>query len=223
MKYIKQILLGFFLVSYFNMNSQTTTIPLQNELSLGSTSKNTYFKDVDGHLNKFIGTWEYSSNDKYFKIQFYKVSKVPDTYSSFSYGNFCDRLASFIEYKEKQNGQWITIYNTFGTPALTNINFDYDGAIQGYTIVSSNTNRMSLRYTEPTETCRYTRTLKITYMLQLGGGNPQLSWERDLGRYYVSGPPCDNVDESPFKIPANMVLTKIVTTGGGRGDLIIQD
>ncbi len=207
----KHILLGLLFIFTIKANSQLQEIPVEQWGTV--RGKNKYLKDINGHFNKFLGTWEYSSSDKYFKIQFYKINKVPESTAFYYIGNcFHDYICSFIEYKEKQNGQWVTIYNTFGTPAITNTNFSYD-AIQGYSISPSNTNWLLLDYFEPTETCRYTPTLNIRYQT----GNPaQLLWERD-SRIISGGRPCENVDNSPFKIPANMVLTKV--TGG----LIIQD
>ena len=206
---IKHIILGILFVFTIKANSQTE-VPVEN-WSLDYT--NTYFKDINGHFNKFLGTWEYSSSDKYFKIQFYKINKVPASTAYYYTGNqFYDYICSFIEYKEKQNGEWVTVYSTFGTPAFTSTNFSSSTTrskvIRGYALINSN-NTLILRYTEPTETCRYTRSLKITYQLQGLGNPPKLFWERDLGINYVSSRPCDNVDESPFQIPANMVLTKV--------------
>lgn len=202
---IKHILLGILLVFTIKASGQLEEVPVEQWGTV--RGKNKYLKDINGHFNKFIGTWEYSSNDKYFKIQFYKINKVPASTMPFYTGNrFYDYLCSFVEYKEKQNGQWVTIYNTFGTPAFTNTstNLDRRNVINGHHI-SSDPNWIMLSYAEPTETCRYTPTLNIRYQAE----NPaQLLWERDL-RIWVSGPPCDNVDTSPFQIPANMVLTKI--------------
>jgi len=160
-----------------------------------------YYKDVNGHFNKFIGTWEYNGSDKYLKIQFYKVEAVP-TWDD----TFYDVLCSFIEYKEKQNGQWTTIYSTFDTLIQTNFNFNRN-TIQGNIILKNNPNWIILKYTEPSEGCRqFYGYLNLKY--QEGGNPPQLIWERDFELEYRYKE-CDNRDESPFKIPANLVLTKI--------------
>jgi len=134
------------------------------------------------------------------KIQFYKVEKIP-VWDDL----FFDKLFSFIEYKEKQNGQWITIYNTFGTPIQTNFNFNYD-TIQGKGVIKNNTNLVSLNYTEPSEGCRDLSGF-LTLLYQMG--NPsQLIWKREIAPGFEP-PECDFVDESDFKIPANLVLTKM--------------
>jgi len=175
-------------------------IPLENRLDYPQFNTG-YYKDVNGHFNKLIGTWEYNGNDKYLKVQFYKIEAVP-TWDDIFY----DRLCSFIEYKEKQNGQWVTIYNTFGTPIQTNFNFNRN-TIQGSGIIKNNPNWITLRYTEPSEGCRqFYGYLNLKY--QEGSNPPQLIWERDfeLEHRYKE---CDNMDESEFKIPANLVLTKI--------------
>jgi len=170
--------------------------PLENRVDYSLTEAvGKYFKDVNGHFNKFIGTWEYNSSDKYLKVQFYKVEAVP-TWDD----TFYDVLCSFIEYKEKQNGQWITIYNTFGTP------FNYN-VIQGSGITKSDPNWITLNYTEPSEGCRqFDGSLNLKY--QVGSNPPQFIWERNF-ELISDYRECDNMDESDFKIPANLVLTKI--------------
>jgi len=204
----KILIIYLFMIGMQNINAQLIglppynqlPIPLENWVDEGVSNKG-YFKDVNGHFNKFIGTWEYSGSDKYLKIQFYKVEAVP-TWSD----TFYDVLCSFIEYKEKQNGQWITVYNTFGSPIQTNFNFNYN-TIQGSIISKSNPNIVILKYTEPSEGCRqFSGYLNLKY--QVGSNPPQFIWERDF-ELISDYTECNNMDETPFKIPANLVLTKI--------------
>jgi hypothetical protein len=68
-----------------------------------------------------------------------------------------------------------------------------------------------LDYTEPTEAFR--PRLSIILNIRYQSGSPaQLIWERETTSIIVSDPPCDYVNESLFKIPANMVLTKVTPT-----------
>jgi len=205
----KVALIFLFMIGIQNINAQLIgfppsnmiPIPLENWIDEGVPDKG-YFKDVNGHFDKFIGTWEYSGSDKYLKVQFYKVEAVP-TWDD----TFYDRLCSFIEYREKQNGQWITIYNTFSTPVQTNFNFNYNN-IQGRGITKSDPNWIRLRYTEPSEGCRqFDGFLHLKY--QVGSNPPQLIWERDF-ELISDYTECDNMDESDFKIPTNLVLTRII-------------
>jgi len=163
-----------------------------------------YYKDINGHFDKFIGTWDCSESDRYIKIQFYKVEKI-----SIWDDLFYDMLFSFVEYKEKQNGQWITIYDTFGTPPVTIFNYDdHYGEIEGGRVI--NTNFIFLDYSEPlSEKCKKLRgTLVLKY--QENSNPPQLIWERGSVMYVSDSPPeCVGIEREPFKIPANLVLTKI--------------
>ncbi len=200
----KHILIGFLFLFSITMSGQTE-VPIENREKIKSLTGK-YFKDVNGHYNKFIGTWEYSDNNTYFKVQFYKVSKISIPHLKFS---FYDRLASFIEYKEKQDGQWVTIYNTFGTSAIRNNNY-YDSRviIKGGEMISPN--ELTLNYTEPSDDCRYQGPLlSVKYQK---GSSMQLLWERDP-LITVTGPfLCPHgelIDDNPFKIPAHMVLTKV--------------
>jgi len=169
-----------------------------------------YFKDVNGHFDKFIGIWEYNGSDKYLKIQFYKIEKISIWDDHPEADLFFDMLFSFLEYKEKQNGQWITIYNTFGTEPVTVFNY-YDNrnqAIEGGRIIDIDLIKLSC--SEPLlEKCKKLKgNLYLKY--QEGSNPPQLLWKR-ASTMYVSDSPseCIGIEREPFKIPANMILTKI--------------
>lgn len=189
----KHIILRLLFLCSINMSSQTE-VPVESKIETKYLT-GTYFKDVNRYFNKFIGTWEYSDNDTYFKVQFYKVSKIPIAHLKTC---FYDRLASFIEYKEKQNGEWVTLYNTFGTPAIRNNN--YYGSrviIKGGGIIDPNW--LTLNYTEPSDGCRYQGP--PLYVKYQAGFPAQLIWERDP-LITVTGPPtCPNgpIDDTPFK------------------------
>jgi len=212
----KKIVIVFLFFTFMeNVNSQIIipTRPLENRLDYPQNVPG-YYKDINGHFDKFIGTWEYSSSDKYLKIQFYKVEKISISgYLSIDDDGgdlFYDMLFSFVEYKEKQNGQWVTIYDTFGTEPVTD--FSYygrgGGEIEGGRIINSNFIRLNC--SEPlSEECKKRRgTLYLKY--QVGSNPPQLIWERDPVVHITDRPrKCVGIEREPFKIPANLVLTKI--------------
>jgi len=214
---IKKILIVFLFFTFMeNINAQilVPTRPLENRLDYPQNEPG-YYKDINGIFDKFIDTWEYSDSDKYLKIQFYKVEKISISGYLFIDGDggdlFYDMLFSFIEYKEKQNGQWITIYNTFGTEPVTDFSYygrGGGGEIEGGRIISPNFIRLSC--SEPlSEECKKRRgNLYLKY--QVGSNPPQISWERDpIVRITDRERKCFNIEREPFKIPANMILTKI--------------
>jgi len=212
----KNIVLVFlFMIGMQNIDAQLMLqgiIPLEQWGSNGQTGAG-YYKDINGHFDKFIGIWEYNGADKYLKIQFYKVEKV--SISGYLYidddggDTFYDMLFSFIEYKEKQNGQWTTIYNTFGTVPVTDFNFyGRNRTIEQGVII--NPNFIFLDYAEPlSEECKKRRGM-LDLKYQIGSNPPQLIWERDPVVYVTDRPrKCIGIEREPFKIPANLVLTKI--------------
>jgi len=150
----KKILIVFLFFTFLeNINAQilVPTRPLENRLDYPQNEPG-YYKDINGNFDKFIGTWEYSDSDKYLKIQFYKVEKISISGYLFIDGDggdlFYDMLFSFVEYKEKQNGQWITIYNTFGTQPINVFSYHNRGReIDGGRII--NPNFIFLGYSEP--------------------------------------------------------------------------
>jgi|GEM_PF-650810 len=190
--------------------SNMIPIPLENRLDYPPFTAG-YYKDINGHFDKFIGIWEYSGSDKYLKIQFYKVEKISLWGDLLEADLFYDMLFSFIEYKEKQNGQWITIYDTFGSELVTNLNYyssNRNSTIEGGTIIDSNF--ITLSCAEPLlEECKKLRGhLRLKY--QVDSNPPQFIWERASTMYVSDSPPeCAGIEREPFKIPANLVLTKI--------------
>jgi len=180
-KKITLIFLFFTIIQIQNIKAQPIYFipkPIENWGNEDTDEDIGYYKDINGHFDKFIGLWEYNGSDKYLKIQFYKVEKISlSGYISFNDDGgdlFFDMLFSFVEYKEKQNGQWITIYNTFGIEPITD--FSYygrgGGEIEGGTIINSNF--IILECAEPlSEECKKTRgTLHLKY--QVGSNPPQL-------------------------------------------------
>jgi len=199
-----------------NINSQIIGLPpydmiptpLENWVDFPYSSAG-YFKDINGHFDKFIGVWEYNGSDKYLKIQFYKVEKISLWGDLLEADLFYDMLFSFIEYKEKQNGQWITIYNTFGSESITNLNYyNRSREIEGGSIIDPDFIKLSC--SEPlSEECKKLKgNLYLKY--QENSNPPQLLWERDPVVYVTDRErKCYGIEREPFKIPANLVLTKI--------------
>lgn len=155
----------------------------------------TYFKDINGTFNKFLGTWIYNQDGHYFRITFFKTENVDYWFS--------DRQTEDIvesHYEYKYNGNLIfENYSTNRTMVSSNILY--------------NDNFLGFSYLEPSLTsCNKARIgrLKITYSLN-SSGLPILIWERVIVPLTQNPFPCpDNSapDESDFLVPANMVLTK---------------
>lgn len=192
------------------------TYPLELFKKDGHPRTNAYYKDVAGTLNKFIGIWEFSDATTYLKVRFYKVENTTSFEPSSQLSPYTfDELRSYMEYKVKINNQWVTKYNTFlplgqyPPPPASYL----AKAIRGKALENSNTLRLS--YYEPTTSCLRTRqaVLRLNYTVNTSG-QIQLIWSRrnSTGGYYIPGDLCDDgtpVDDSPFIIPMDLVLTKI--------------
>ncbi|MES2486286.1 MAG: DUF6705 family protein [Bacteroidota bacterium] len=170
---------------------------------------NVYFKDVNGIFNKFIGTWEYSTATQYFKITFLKKQNVEELPEFSTRHRYFDMLQSNFQYKEKVNGNWVVVYNTY--PAMGQILFSR--WIEGS--VPDNPNTIEIFYNEPyTGSCPRSRREMLKIIYSQSGNVQQLSWQRtvylktsiELGEPCADGTPSDT---SAYKIPANMTLTKI--------------
>jgi hypothetical protein len=212
MKNIKKIKIVILFLVTFSSQAQYTIEELTDG-GQGHPKQNQYYSDSNNTLNKFVGTWVYSSQDKYLKVKFYKVINVENcpVESSFQRHHFLDELRSFIEYKVKEGNVWVTKYNTFlptGTSAPNVPSCAYSG-IHGNGVFNSNI--IFLHYTEPSPSCerRYSGSLYLKYDNET---IPKLKW--DIRNVYTRAKtaPCSNgqtMDYSEFIIPRNLILTKI--------------
>lgn len=148
-----------------------------------------YFKDINNHLNKFVGTWKWQDNllnpTKVLEITFNKV----ENYDTGGY--FVDKLQSTFKYYE--NG--VEIYNTENS-----INSHISG---GYFTFPSNLNKLRLYYTEPdVSTNGFKYSFHIEYLPSSTiGGIPNLKWDVEIIAEVAE------IAEIP-KIPMHIILTK---------------
>jgi NADH:ubiquinone oxidoreductase subunit len=184
------------LLLIFNINflqaQEDAIIPLKE---LGDfdeeIDKHYYYKDIDGDLNKFLGTWKFQDATREFIVTFYL--KVHDE----SGGTYYDEI--YARYKYTDND--IVIYDTLNDTSSLN-----QTDIFGASIISDDRTEMRLSYNEPTD---------ITYDKRHNHANLEIKfipcgslcldhqlewkivWEKEL-----------DTDPWPFKIPNDITLTK---------------
>jgi len=156
-----------------------------------------YFKDINGLLDKYVGTWEYNQNGHYFKIQFYKfinLSEGPEN-APHKTRHRSDQIYGYFQYK--LNG--VEIYNTrlISSPF---VHSDSGAFLKG---------GFYLYYEEPsTSPCGRPITGDVWLEYSNENGIEKLGWSRTDWR---SGAPCGRgqvEDETPFQVPADMILIK---------------
>ncbi len=150
-----------------------------------------YYKDINGDLDKFLGTWKYQDNDKELIITIHKLLHQP------AGGNFHDEI--YIKFKYTENG--IVIYDTLNDNSVAN-----QRVISGSSIYLENLNLMTLSYREPTDLSfgagKKYGSLDLEYLLNTSIGTfPQISWKIT---WYTNR----DTDTWPFKIPKSLILTK---------------
>ena len=203
MKYIYIITICL-LMSAYSVNAQNETIvPIENWYTVNLSDDIYYFKDVNNYLDKFVGVWVYSNNNTYLKLEIIKETHQ-DMNGGFSLNldDFEDYIVISMQYKE--NG--IEKYNSLPST----INRD-NPRMSGNNIDTDNTNKIKITYKEPSiVSC--TRLRRGDLVLEFSSGSPdQLIWTRiDEPVNYGWIPKCPNgvVDDTPFLIPANLILTK---------------
>jgi hypothetical protein len=205
--------LTLFLLITFNYNAYNQTVVPLCEFPNYLTQNNVYFKDINNHLSKFEGLWEFNDGTHHLIVRFYKVNQFLIGGGSLSLTQYSDEIHSFIEYKKFENSIWITKYNTFPYPEA--INGLCNKCIKG-TLQTTNQYKLSMHYSEPSASCTRLKSayLNLTYVLDINSLVPQLIWERIMNsenRYGMDIPCPDGqmIDITDFKLPSNMILTKI--------------
>ena len=196
---MKKILTILLIFITFVSNAQQV-IPFEQERNhQGFERKGKYFKDVNGFLNKFLGTWRYENNStsssEVVEITFYKREMVSIS------GYFIDEL--YAQFKYIKNG--VEIYNTYNTNRVLDIfgGFFTSAAPDDY-------NKIMLQFREPddVESIKRKHTFYIEYFTENTGGmglgvstvaklNWVLKWSPQI---WGAVPP---------QMPLTMVLTKV--------------
>ena len=192
------ILILVFLITTI-IQAQQTIKPLEEYLN-DPYGADVYYKDVNGTLDKYIGTWKYDDGTHYFEITFSKVEAALEAPNNPDIPTRYDYLKTAFIYKH--NG--VEIYNH-----SENATYPYD-YIKGDNVSSNN--ELSLRYTEPSPNGLRGNFANVAVVYSENGLNaPTITWTRyDLPVHtilYADG----NGDYpviTPFVIPENMLLTK---------------
>ncbi len=195
MKTIIKLLILFIAIQ----GSAQTEIPLENYYSPENDDKESsayYYKDVNGVLNKFLGTWRYQSNTELFEITFTKIIKKKT-----GMGYYKDELT--CRYKYIKNGQ--VIYNTYTMNSTPNSNPDY--FIFGKRIRKEDLNTIKLTYNEPGVRGAYTDVLVLKHFYRTRDKIESLDWK--TSRILRIDPNNPGQFISEFKIPGKMILTKV--------------
>ncbi|WP_298511077.1 DUF6705 family protein [uncultured Kordia sp.] len=183
---MKKYLLILTLLGLTSCGTAQTIVPIENEKGFQEEDGVTYYyKDVNGALAKFTGTWKYETSTETFQITFYLIAdKNRGSYSE-------DRLES--KFKYIKNG--VEIYNTY--QEINSLTF-----FGGFFSEPNDTNKIKMSYHEPgvAYKSRYKR-LKLEYVPVTSIGQmPTIIWQRDVWQGSPTPP--------PYQIPKNMTLVK---------------
>ncbi|AXG72270.1 hypothetical protein KORDIASMS9_04539 [Kordia sp. SMS9] len=183
---MKKYILILTLLGLTSCSTAQAIIPIENEKGFQEQDGITYYyKDVNGELAKFTGTWKYETATEIFEITFYlKIKK--DNGSSYE-----DQLLS--KFKYIQNG--VEIYNTY--QEIDPLNF-----FGGFFVQPNNTNKINLSYHEPNVVYKSRRKrLNLEYIPATGiGQSPTVLWKRDVWQGSPAPP--------PYQVPKIMTLVK---------------
>ncbi|WP_396151517.1 DUF6705 family protein [Flavobacterium sp.] len=182
--------LFLFLFSAVTLSAQIVERPIETFYE-PNQPKHVYYKDVNHLLNKYVGSWEYTNGGHYFKITFTKHTAVRETpVANTKITIYTDRLVGNYQYR--LNGIDIYNINNDDFALSTSGAFAFDG--------------FSIFFDEPSSNPCGRRIMgDVNLIYSNTNGVEQINWNRtniDWGRN------CNPSDQTPFIIPANMVLTK---------------
>ena len=206
---MKQVLLFiWFLLYSFQGCSQDNIIPLE-QFSVNSISLHDYYKDVNGVLDKFVGTWIYDDGVTYFKVVFQKKERKSAINDWNNTPIYFDQLVANFELRLNE----LTVYNNLSSTDIHPIN-------DGHRVFNLN-RKIKLFYSESDNNYTdayynnfglYRSTLSLTYQPDLSNNLDQLLWNRitfngkepiDTSNYLIG-----QQDSTPYQVPPNLLLTK---------------
>ena len=178
-------------------------MPLETKYSTNFLASDTYFKDINGEINKFIGTWKYEDaiTNTVFEITFSKIENTESAHNCTE-----DRLTG--QFKLVVNG--IEQYNTY-----TN---DYGKMIMGkgfnptYTYLSDgnairnppNVNRYHMAIVEPSFV-GYLSGSDLTIEYENNSGIEKINWKNEVGKITRI---IDSQQINIYQMPLEMELIK---------------
>ncbi len=154
-----------------------------------SKPQNSYLKDTNNVLNKFVGIWKYSENEKQFTVIIQKAEMV--------------KLINY--YTDQLQGNYTYILN--GNYIVNTITTNFSGKqsrLKGATLWEGDANKVTLFFYDPERpkmSCRVTLTYSNT------NGVEKLHWDLKLTGYISSRDPNMN-QATDFRVPTNVELIK---------------
>ncbi|UPQ80167.1 hypothetical protein M0M57_04865 [Flavobacterium azooxidireducens] len=186
-----QAIIFLLLFTIVTLSAQVIEKPIESFYEPNQPS-HVYYKDVNNLLDQYVGTWEYNSSSHYFKITFIKQIYIRETpIANTKTTIYTDRLVGHYLYR--LNGIEIYNINNDDFALSTSGAFAFDG--------------FSIFFDEPSSNPCGRRIMgDVNLIYSNTNGVETIGWNRTNIDWGAS---CNPSDQTPFRIPANMVLTKI--------------
>ena len=200
---MKNIIINSFILLCALTSLAQTIVPLETQYSTNFLTRDVYFKDINGELNKFIGTWKYEdiSTNTVFEITFSKNENTSSIHNCTD-----DELTAQFKLTVLGVEQYNTYPTNYGKMILaTGFCSTFTYLTDGSTIKNTpNVNRYHMNIVEPNFLDDIGASdLTITYENNLG--IETLNWVNIVGKSldYVT-----NLQVNIYKMPLEMVLIK---------------
>ena len=200
---MKNIIINSFIV-LFTLTSLAQTIePLETKWSTNFLASNTYFKDVNDELDKFIGTWKYEDavTNTIFEITFYKEENI-DGLRNCTF----DKLNANFKLSINGAEQYNTYINNYGKMIITGgFYVERQYLSDGSTIENPpSINRYHLNIVEP-DFLELLGSSDLTVVYENDSGTEKLNWNNVISKAYDY---VTNQQVNIYKMPLEMMLIK---------------
>ncbi|MGB1270116.1 MAG: DUF6705 family protein [Flavobacteriaceae bacterium] len=198
MKNILYIVIVLF--GYNSTLAQTIVKPIESEYTTSNSGSNTYFKDINFVLDKFVGTWKYENDNTVFEVTFSKL-----IHESYPNNQFNDELKAEFRLTINNIVQFDT-YTTFCEECIYSSGFlSATSTFRGDAInTPPNVNTFFMSYSEPSfSNTGADSDLKLIY--QMDNGVEKLNWSNTYSNGYDA---ITNEIVNIYQTPDNMLLIK---------------
>jgi hypothetical protein len=183
---MKKIINISFLILCFICNAQN---PIYNYNNIPNNIPNgCYIKDMDNHLNKFVGTWKFSDNNVEFTLVLHKLEMV-------SHGNiYIDEITGYFIYKINN----VTIIDTSSNP-------NTEPSICCSLFFNSNFENISVQVFD-IERPKISFNAYLSYSIGLNDNSKYLNWK--LSTFLIPKLPGQPAPLYDIRLPNNLTLIK---------------
>ena len=198
---MKHVIINSFILLFTITSLAQNVVALETQYSTNFLARNTYFKDINGELNKFIGTWKYEDTSTIFEITFSKNENTGTMQDCAE-----DELTAQFKLTQNSIEQYNTYINNYGKMIIAGgfyVKHQYDTS-GNTTELPVSVDRYHLGIVEP-DFINLIGSSDLTIEYQNDLGIEKLNWTNLISKAYDYN---TNQQVNIYKMPLEMILIK---------------